>query len=63
MIEKIHEARCGKKDHAGSCIRYNKTWHKKTVIPIAWIDDAGHNSNTDKPEYINWILEKFVLGE
>lgn len=20
---------CGKKDHAGSCIRYNKAWHKK----------------------------------
>jgi len=20
---------CGGKDHAGSCIRYNKAWHKK----------------------------------
>lgn len=41
---------CGTKDHAGSCIRYNKAWHKKTGIPIQWIKGAGHNSNTDEPE-------------
>lgn len=51
---------CGKKDHAGSCIRYNKAWHKNTGIPIEWIDDAGHNSNTDKPEYINSLIERFI---
>ena len=51
---------CGKKDHAGSCIRYNKAWHKNTGIEIKWIDDAGHNSNTDKPEYINSLIEGLV---
>ncbi len=51
---------CGEKDYAGSCIRYNKAWHKNTNIPIEWIKDAGHNSNTDKPEIINSLIEKFV---
>ena len=48
---------CGEKDHAGSCIRYNKAWHKKTGIPIEWIPDAGHNSNTDAPEKVNALIE------
>ena len=51
---------CGKKDMAGSCIRYNKAWHKETGIPIEWIEDAGHNSNTDKPEIVNSLIENFV---
>ena len=49
---------CGEKDRAGSCIRYNKAWHEKTGIPIEWIKDAGHNSNTDKPEQVNRLIEK-----
>ena len=28
---------CGKNDHAGSCIRYNKAWHKYTGIQLVWI--------------------------
>ena len=52
---------CGEKDMAGSCIRYNKVWHKNTGIPIAWIKDAGHNSNTDKPDEVNLLIETFVL--
>ena len=51
---------CGKKDHAGSCIRYNKAWHKETGIPIEWIEGAGHNSNTDKPDEINGLIEAFA---
>ena len=51
---------CGEKDHAGSCIRYNKAWHKETGIPIEWIKEAGHNSNTDKPEQINGLIESFA---
>lgn len=51
---------CGKKDRAGSCIRYNKAWHRETNIPIYWIEGAGHNSNTDRPEVINHIIEEFV---
>lgn len=50
----------GDQDHAGSCMRYNKAWHKKTGIPIHWIKGAGHNSNTDEPEIINHLIEDFV---
>ena len=51
---------CGKKDHAGSCIRYNRAWHKNTGLRIEWIDGAGHNSNTDEPEYVNSLIENLV---
>ena len=51
---------CGEQDHAGSCIWYNKAWHKNTGIPLEWIKDAGHNSNTDKPEIVNQLIEKMV---
>jgi pimeloyl-ACP methyl ester carboxylesterase len=51
---------CGEKDHAGSCIRYNKAWHKRAGLKIEWIKDAGHNSNTDQPEQINALIERFA---
>lgn len=51
---------CGEKDHAGSCIRYNKAWHQNTNIPLEWIKNAGHNSNTDKPEIVNQLIERLV---
>ena len=51
---------CGTKDHAGSCISYNRAWHQKTKIPLKWIEGAGHNSNTDKPEIINSLIEEFL---
>lgn len=51
---------CGRQDHAGSCIRYNKAWHKHTGIPIVWLDPAGHNSNTDQPDTVNHLLEDFL---
>ena len=53
---------CGEKDRAGSCVRYNKAWHKKTGIPIEWIKDAGHNSNTDAPETVNHLIEKLIAS-
>lgn len=53
---------CGQKDHAGSCIRYNKAWHKNTGIPLVWIPDAGHNSNTDQPEMVNAHIRRFWDG-
>jgi len=28
-------------------------WAKRERIPIRWITEAGHNSNTDKPEEVN----------
>ena len=51
---------CGEKDHAGSCIRYNRAWHKNTGFPIEWIKNAGHNSNTDAPEEVNSLIAKFI---
>lgn len=51
---------CGEKDHAGSCIRYNKAWHRSTNIPLKWIKDAGHNSNTDQPEAVNRLIEELL---
>lgn len=51
---------CGEKDQAGSCIRYNKAWHKNTGIPLEWIPGAGHNSNTDAPEKVNQLIEELV---
>lgn len=51
---------CGEQDKAGSCVRYNKAWHKSTGIPLEWIKDAGHNSNTDKPELVNSLITKLV---
>ena len=51
---------CGDKDHAGFCIRYNKEWHKRSGIKTKWIKGAGHNSNTDEPEQVNTLIERFV---
>ena len=51
---------CGEKDRAGSCVRYNRAWHKKTGIPIRWIPGAGHNSNTDRPDAVNELIGDFV---
>lgn len=52
---------CGEQDRAGSCIRYNKAWHKHTGIPLEWIQNAGHNANTDQPEHVNRLIEAFLL--
>ena len=51
---------CGEKDRAGSCIRYNKAWHRETGIPLVWIKGAGHNSNTDDPDTVNALIDDFV---
>ncbi|MCR5663962.1 MAG: alpha/beta hydrolase [Oscillospiraceae bacterium] len=53
---------CGKKDRAGSCLRYNRAWHRDTGIPIEWIANAGHNSNTDAPETVNRLIDAFVMS-
>ena len=51
---------CGEKDHAGSCVRYNKAWSKSTGIRLEWIQGAGHNSNTDEPEMVNALIEGLI---
>jgi len=52
---------CGDKDAAGSTKRYNREWTKKTGLPLAWIEGAGHNSNTDRPDEVNALIAKLVL--
>ena len=51
---------CGEQDHAGACVRYNKAWHKNTGIPLEWIKDAVHNSNTDQPKSVNQLIEQLA---
>ena len=51
---------CGGRDHAGSCIRYNRAWHKNTGLRLVWLENAGHNANTDDPERVNALIEAFV---
>lgn len=51
---------CGKEDAAGSTRRYNKKWAQRTGLPIAWIEGAGHNSNTDCPNEVNALLAEFA---
>jgi len=53
---------CGEKDRAGSTKRYNRAWHKGAGIPIRWIANAGHNSNCDRPEEVNAIIQEFLNG-
>ena len=50
----------GERDKAGSVGRYCRAWHEDTKIPLVVIKDAGHNANTDKPEEINNLIERFV---
>lgn len=52
---------CGTKDAAGYAKRYNREWKKTTGIRVNWIEGAGHNSNTDKLEEINDLIEAFLL--
>lgn len=53
---------CGEKDGAGSAKRYNREWEKRTGIPVHWIEGAGHNSNTDRPDQVNALIEQFIEG-
>ena len=45
-----------------SNIRDNKAWYRNTKIPLTWVEGAGHNSNTDRPEQVNRLIEEFVAN-
>lgn len=51
---------CGEKDSAGLTKKYNQRWSKDTGITIHWVENAGHNSNTDCPGLVNDIIENFI---
>lgn len=40
--------------------KYNKKWHEETDSPLIRVKDAGHNSNTDCPAFINNEIECFL---
>ena len=52
---------CGEKDKAGSAKSYNKKWHQREGLPLKWIKNAGHNSNTDQPDEVNRLIEKYTV--
>ncbi len=53
---------CGESDKAGSTKRYNKQWNKVGKLPLVWVPNAGHNSNTDNPAFVNTKIEEFLKG-
>ena len=50
---------CGKKDRQITNI-YNRKWAAGARMQVHWIDGAGHNANTDRPETVNRLIETFV---
>ena len=53
---------CGEKDHAGDVKPFNRKWAAGEGIPLVWVPGAGHNSNVDKPEFVNEQIERVVEG-
>lgn len=51
---------CGEKDKAGDTKKFNRRWTVQSGIPIHWIPNAGHNSNSDQPELVNQLIQAFV---
>lgn len=51
---------CGREDKAGSAVRHNRNWQKKGGHRLIWIERAGHNSNTDRPELVNKLIDDFI---
>lgn len=54
---------CGEKDHAGDVRVFNRKWAAGEGLPLVWISGAGHNSNVDRPDFANELIERFVLNE
>jgi pimeloyl-ACP methyl ester carboxylesterase len=51
---------CGEKDHAGDVKPFNRKWTKGEGIPLVWVPGAGHNSNVDKPVFVNEQIEHLI---
>ena len=54
---------CGEKDHAGDVRPFNRKWAAGDGLPLVWVPEAGHNSNVDRPDFVNERIERFVLNE
>ena len=53
---------CGKEDKSSLIKQYNKKWSKRSGIHIEWIENAGHNVNTDNPEKVNQVIHDFLIN-
>lgn len=53
---------CGDHDATGATKRYNPIWAKGENLPLVWVKDAGHNSNADKPDFVNAEIRKFIAA-
>ncbi len=50
----------GERDQVGKVAIYNKNWSGKTGYPLTIIKNAAHNSNDDRPEEVNRIIENYL---
>lgn len=50
----------GENDRTGKVQKYNAMWHKRKGYPLYIIKDAAHNTNVDKPDEVNKIIEEFI---
>jgi len=53
----------GEMDKVGKVASLNKKWADKTGYPLKVIKNAAHNSNDDRPEEVNRIIEDFLLSK
>ena len=51
---------CGTRDNAGDVKPFNRKWSKGDGLELRWIDGAGHNSNTDRPDEVNAVIEELL---
>lgn len=49
---------CGERDRAGDVRSFNRKWSAGEGLELVWIEGAGHNANTDRPDEVNRIIEK-----
>lgn len=52
---------CGKKDRQITNI-YNRKWAAEARLQVHWVEGAGHNANTDRPDIVNDLIETFLAA-
>ena len=41
-------------------MKYNEKWSRETGYPLMIVKNAAHNSNDDRPEEVNRIIENYL---
>ena len=52
---------CGKKDRQITNI-YSRKWAAEARLQVHWVEGAGHNANTDRPDIVNDLIETFLTA-